>query len=96
MLDKNSAIILVTIFLSNTIYGLAAPFLPKLLEDKEIAQSWTGIIFASYAVSQVCFALICGKIVDGCGHKKIMVIGAFGMSCAIASFSVAIYLDAKW
>ena len=37
MWDKNKPIIFVTIFLSNTIYGLAAPFLPKLLDDKEIA-----------------------------------------------------------
>jgi len=36
MIDKNIAIILITVFMSNTIYGLAAPFLPQLLEDKGI------------------------------------------------------------
>mmetsp|Transcript_25968 Transcript_25968/g.51767 ORF Transcript_25968/g.51767 Transcript_25968/m.51767 type:complete len:462 (-) Transcript_25968:248-1633(-) len=95
-LNRSTSTILVMIFLSNTIYGLGAPFLPKLLAQKDIDQVWTGIIFAVYAVSQVCFALICGKIVDRLGHRKVMVVGALTMAAAVAAFGIVSYLDSKW
>ena len=48
MIDRNIAIILCATFLANINYGLAAPFLPQLLEGKGIQQAWTGLIFAIY------------------------------------------------
>jgi len=74
-------------------YGLAAPFLPALLEERGVASTWTGLIFGIYAISMVVFSLITGKIVDKVGHNKIMAIGTFVMALSIVSFAAAIYID---
>eukprot|EP00353_Schmidingerella_taraikaensis_P006822 CAMPEP_0185568234 /NCGR_PEP_ID=MMETSP0434-20130131/1255_1 /TAXON_ID=626734 ORGANISM="Favella taraikaensis, Strain Fe Narragansett Bay" /NCGR_SAMPLE_ID=MMETSP0434 /ASSEMBLY_ACC=CAM_ASM_000379 /LENGTH=67 /DNA_ID=CAMNT_0028182679 /DNA_START=119 /DNA_END=318 /DNA_ORIENTATION=+ len=66
-------------------YGLAAPFLPALLEERGVASTWTGLIFGIYAISMVVFSLITGKIVDKVGHNKIMAIGTFVMALSIVS-----------
>ena len=95
MLDKSIGIILCTVFLSNTIYGLAAPFLPALLAEKGIASTWTGVIFAAYAVSMVFVSLAVGKVLDRIGHAKIMAFGALLMALSIASFSSAIYIESN-
>ena len=96
MLDRKLGIILITALISNTIYGLAAPFLPQLLEDKGIASSWTGVIFAVYSISMVVVSLIAGSIVDSVGHSRLMSFGSLLMATSIASFSTAIYLEQNW
>ena len=68
MIDRNIAIMLCSTFLANTLYGLAAPFLPSLLEAKGVQSVWTGIIFASYAIAMIFMSLVAGKIVDRIGH----------------------------
>jgi len=95
MLDRYFLTILVTTFLVNTMYGLAAPFLPALLEERGVASTWTGLIFGIYAISMVVFSLITGKIVDKVGHNKIMAIGTFVMALSIVSFAAAIYIDSN-
>ena len=96
MLDCNLCIILLTTFLSNTIYGLAAPFLPQLLEAKGIEPTWTGLIFAAYAIATIFVSLIAGKIVDRVSHAWIMFIGTLLMSGSIAAFSIAFDLEENW
>ena len=96
MLDRNICIILLTVLLSNTIYGLAAPFLPQLLDDKGVPSSYTGVIFAVYSISMIVVSLVAGVIVDKCGHARLMAFGSILMSVSIAAFSTAIYLDSNW
>lgn len=93
MVDSSIVLILAVLFLSNTIYGLASPFLPRLLEDRGISESWTGLIFATYAIAYMIGAPVIGSLVDKIGHGVIMTVGILLMSGAIASFGTAINVD---
>ena len=96
LIDRSIATILTITFLSNSIYGLASPFLPTLLDDKGIASSWTGLIFASYAISMVIVSPIVGWLIDKVGHAKIMATGALLMAASIFSFGFTIDIDDNW
>ena len=89
-MDRNYLIILVTAFLVNTMLGLAAPFLPALLDEKGVSASWTGLIFGIYPVSGFTFSLITGMCVDKVGHNRVMSLGAIIMTIAVFSFAAAI------
>ena len=52
--------ILFMLFMASAMYGVAAPFLPTFFEAKGISSSWTGVIFASYAVSMALISPITG------------------------------------
>ena len=92
MFDKSLLAILLTIFLSNTIYGLASPFLPVVLEDVGVSTTWTGLIFASYAIAGTFVSPIIGAVIDKVGHKKIMATGSILMSVACISFGFVKYI----
>ena len=93
MVDYTLLLVLVTLLCSNIIYGLAAPFLPTVLEEKDIDNVWTGIIFAAYAVSSTFTSIITGKVLQRFGHNRIMMLGAFLMAAAIASFGFIEEID---
>ena len=93
MLDYNIVVISLTVLLANASYGLSAPILPQLLEDRGVAASWTGFIWASFSVAVIFVSLIAGSIVDCVGHSRLMSIGATIMALAIAAYSSAIYID---
>ena len=95
MPDISIVIILTVLFLANSIYGLASPFLPKLLEERGIAESWTGVIFASYAIAYTIMAPIIGGVVDKFGHNRILTAGILLMSASITAFGTTIYLDSN-
>ena len=85
MVDCSLCIILTMTFLSNTIYGLAAPFLPQLLEEKGINPTWTGLIFAAFAIAFNFSSLIAAKIVDSISHARIMFASTLLMSGSVAA-----------
>ena len=91
--DRYILLILLVLFVSNTIYGLASPFLPKELEDKDIAHVWTGIIFSSYAVASILVSILTGSLLDKISHKKIITFGTFLMSVSITCFGLIAELD---
>ena len=93
MADKAKLIICTILFLSNTIYGLASPFLPTILDDLGIDSLWTGIIFGSYAIAAAIVSPIAGSIIDKCGHAKMLSLGTILMSIACTSFGLAEYLE---
>ena len=76
------------LFLVNTIYGLASPFLPQVLEEKGVTSTWTGIIFASWAFSMVFTAPIVGKMLHKTGHAKMFVFGVSLMSSCCLCFGL--------
>ena len=88
MIDRSIGLLLLVIFVSNTIYGLASPFLPTVLEEKEIDSVWTGIIFAAYAVASIFASLAAGKLLDKIGHNKILCAGCALMAGSIACFGL--------
>ena len=93
--DKSINTILLTLMLSNVIYGLASPFLPNLLEQAGIASTWTGIIFAVYAVALTIVSLIVGQFLDRLGHTKVMTAGCILMAISCGSFGLVKYVDGK-
>ena len=93
MVDLSLTGIVLIVFLANTIYGLASPFLPPLLEAQGINTSWTGLIFASYAIGVTVSAPIVGSLIDKLGHKKIMATGVLLMAACCGVLSLAKYLE---
>jgi predicted MFS family arabinose efflux permease len=45
--------IITAIFLSNTAYGVVAPTIPLVFEQKQIPRSVVGVIFSIYSVSLI-------------------------------------------
>ena len=95
MTDPSFYLLLTAIFLANTIYGLASPFLPTVLDNKDVSSIWTGIIFASYAFAATIVSILTGKILEKAGHKNVITIGAFLMCAAIVSFGFVDDIDDK-
>ena len=93
MLDRTVSCILVILFLSNSIYGLASAFLPTLASDLGIASSWTGLIFATYSIAMTIVSFIVGNIVDRVGHSVIIAAGAQLMAYSTAAFGLLVYID---
>ena len=86
MLDRSILLILFCTFISNTIYGLASPFLPTVLELKDVSSVWTGVIFSAYAIAATIVSILTGLILDKIGHNKVFMFGAFLMSGSIIAF----------
>ena len=81
-------ILILTLFCTNIIYGLASPFLPAELEAKGISSGLTGLIFAIYAIASVLSALVAGMFVDRIGHRWIIMCGVLLMATAISGFGL--------
>ena len=64
-----------------------------VLEEKEIESIWTGIIFAAYAVAAIFTSIVTGKVLVRFGHNRIIMLGAFLMAVAIASFGFIEEMD---
>ena len=88
MCDSQLLIVLLTIFFSNTIYGLAAPFLPTVMEERGVDTTWTGLIFAMYAIAVILVSLVAGKTIDYFGHSRIIAFGSLLMAASIVGFGM--------
>ena len=51
-------VLILIMVLSNSFYALAAPFLPPVLEAKEIPHGLVGIVFAAFSIATVIFSPI--------------------------------------
>ena len=94
-MEVSFLLLLITIFVVNTIYGLASPFLPSVLEEKDVSSIWTGIIFSTYAVAATIMSIVTGGCLDKLGHKTVITVGAFLMSAAIICFGFITDIDSK-
>ena len=86
MFDRAICLLVLALFVSNTIYGLASPFLPTVMDEKEISSVWTGIIFSAYAIASVLTSLVVGKTLDSVGHSRVMFLGCLLMATCITAF----------
>eukprot|EP00351_Strombidinopsis_sp_SopsisLIS2011_P002905 CAMPEP_0116875820 /NCGR_PEP_ID=MMETSP0463-20121206/7931_1 /TAXON_ID=181622 /ORGANISM="Strombidinopsis sp, Strain SopsisLIS2011" /LENGTH=64 /DNA_ID=CAMNT_0004522145 /DNA_START=18 /DNA_END=212 /DNA_ORIENTATION=+ len=62
---------------SNSAYGLIAPFLPQELAKKDIGQDMVGIIFAIYSIAVIIMSLGVGKAFDYLGQSNLLAWGLF-------------------
>ena len=95
MLDYNIAVISLTVLLVNMSYGLTAPILPPLMEERGVPSSCIGFVWTSFSVAVIFVAILAGAIVDCIGHARLMTIGAVIMAAAIAAYSTAVYINSN-
>ena len=67
MCDTYKLILYIIIIFSNTVYALAAPFLPVVFAEKHMSGGWVGLIFAMYSISMIIVSPFIGVIVDKVG-----------------------------
>ena len=79
-------ILLATLFMSNLIYGLAAPFLPNEMAELKIESYWTGIIFSAYAVASIAASIGVGSKLEKIGHVRAVATGTLMMGATTVSF----------
>lgn len=88
MYDRSIYFLIVVLMMTNMIYGLASPFLPTLLDDSGIKETWTGIIFAIYAIAVMIASLFVGKLIDKVGYRNMVSAGVIIMSASICGFGL--------
>ena len=86
MFDRSICLLVLALFVSNTIYGLASPFLPTVMEEKNISSVWTGVIFSAFAMASILSSLLIGKTLDKIGHNRVIMFGCLLMAGCIAAF----------
>ena len=91
--DRSLTLLLITIYFTNAIYGLASPFLPQVLEQKNIQSVWTGVIFSAYAIASTISAIVTGKVLNSIGHGPVITFGGFLMAGSIVGFGFLEYFD---
>ena len=86
MFDRSICLLVLALFVSNTIYGLASPFLPTVMDEKNISSVWTGVIFSAFAIASILSSLLIGKTLDKIGHNRVIMLGCLLMAGCIAAF----------
>ena len=57
---------------SSLFFALAAPFLPPVLEEKQINSEYVGIIFAVFSIALIIFSPHVGKMIDRYGQPNLL------------------------
>ena len=76
-------VILMTIFIDLTGFGLVIPLLPYYTEVFEAGSTALGILVASFALMQFLFSPILGRLSDKVGRRPILI---FSITTSVASF----------
>ncbi len=96
-MNKNLFYIYFSLFLVYVGYGLTLPLLPFFVErlsseyalNRETVSLHVGIITGIYALMQVLFAPLCGKLSDRIGRKTMLYIGLIGTAASIFVFGIS-------
>ena len=88
MCDWYKLIIYIIIVFSNSVYALAAPFLPVVFSEMNMSGGWVGLIFAMYSISMIIVSPFIGVIVDKVGQTNLLAVGliAMGMSIVLLGY----------
>lgn len=76
-MDKTIYFLLVCNVISNSAYGMIAPFLPQKLQSKDVDENLIGIIFSVYSASVIIMSLFVGKVFDRFGPVYTIAYGLF-------------------
>jgi MFS family permease len=85
--------------LSNSGYGLVAPFLPQELKAKGISMDIYGYIFGIYSVAFIIFSPIIGELLRRYRRRKlIFMIGLISMAVSLVAYAIIPYVvkDKTW
>ena len=83
MCDWYKLILYIIIVFSNSVYALAAPFLPVVFAEKSMSGGWVGLIFAMYSISMIIVSPFIGVIVDKVGQTNLLALGLVAMGMSI-------------
>lgn len=97
ILFKNNGaltLLMTNIFLAMAAYGLVVPVMPTLMRELGLTGSAVGLLTAAFAVTQLLFSPLAGRLTDTIGRKKIIVAGLalLAVSEAIFGFASSVYL----
>lgn len=74
-LQKKMIILMVTLFITITSFGITGPVIPAYLESINQGGMASGMIIAIFAGAQLLFAPLGGKWTDQFGRRKMIIIG---------------------
>ena len=89
MNKKNQVILFIGIAIAMLGYGIALPLFPFYIEAFGGGGIQLGLLVASYGVMQLIFAPFWGSLSDRLGRKPILMVGMFGLGCAMFLFGWA-------
>jgi MFS transporter, DHA1 family, tetracycline resistance protein len=82
-------VILLTIFIDTTGFGIIIPLLPYYATEFEASPAALGVLIASFALMQFFFSPILGRVSDSKGRKPILLLSLFVSFVGFAIFSFA-------
>lgn len=91
--DSTLAAVLLTTAISNSAYGLIAPFLPFEVSKKGASQSLMGYIFAIYSVAVIIASPLVGMLIKSMGRRSLILIGVLLMGISFMFFGMADYVE---
>jgi len=82
-------LLMLNLFLVFTGIGLVIPVLPKYMELLDISGSIVGLLVAAFALTQLVFSPLAGRLSDSFGRKKMIVAGMIIFALSEALFGMA-------
>ncbi|GFN32215.1 MFS transporter [Paenibacillus xylaniclasticus] len=82
-------ILMLNLFLVFTGIGLVLPIMPRFMEELGITGSAVGLLVASFALTQLLFSPMAGRLSDTYGRKKMIVIGMLIFALTEWMFGIA-------
>lgn len=88
--NRGSVLILMfNLFLVFTGIGLVIPIMPKFMESLGITGGIVGLLVAAFALTELLFSPLAGRLADSFGRKKMIVIGMVLFAFSEALFGLA-------
>lgn len=87
--DMSLIVICIINCLSNSGYGLVAPFLPQELKERHIRLDIYGYIFGIYSVALIVFSPLIGELLRRFRRRKlIFMIGMISMATSLVAYAL--------
>ena len=86
LFDATQVTLYAIIVFTNSVYTLAALFLPTVFAAKSVEGAWLGLVFAAYSIAVVAVSPFVGKILRRVGFANLIAFGLVCMGVSIVPF----------
>jgi len=93
LIDKKIVIFAIFLFLANCGYSIVGPFYPPVAFSRGGTNFLVGLVVASNALANFIASFLFGKILNKCGKKRILLVGALIYAISTASFGLLCYIE---
>ena len=93
LFDATQTTLYIIIVFTNSVYTLAALFLPTVFLTKDVAGVWVGLVFAAYSMAVVAVSPFIGKILKNIGFANLVAFGLVCMGISIIPFGYFLKLE---